>query len=82
MQVVRERAVDADALDLALKRHEPRGVEHARDVARGVGVPVEHEAHLDLGRRVADADAQEEAIELGLGQREGARRSPAGSASR
>ena len=32
-------------------------------------VPVEHEPHLDLRRRVADADAEEEAIELRLGQR-------------
>ena len=59
-----------DALDLALERDEARRVEDARDVARGVGLPVEHEAHLDLRRRVADADAQEEAIELRLGQRE------------
>ena len=32
--------------------------------------PSRTQAHLDLGRRVADADAQQEAIELRLGQRE------------
>ena len=32
----------------------------------------EEQAHLDLRRRVADAEAQHEAVELRLGQREGA----------
>ena len=38
-------------------------------------VAVEDEAHLDLRRRIADAHAQQEAIELRLGQREGAAKS-------
>ena len=61
------------ALDLALQRDEATRVEHARHVARCVGMAVQHETHLDLRRRVADAHAQEEAIELGLRQRERAR---------
>ena len=72
MQVVRERAVDRHAIDLALQRDELRRIEDAGDVARRVGVAVEEEAHLDLRRRVADADAHHEAIELRLGQRKGA----------
>jgi hypothetical protein len=56
--------------DLALQGDELRGVEDDWDVARRVGLPVEEEAHLDLRRRIADADAEEEAIELRLGERE------------
>ena len=43
------------------------------NVARGVGVSVEQEAHFDLRRRVADSNPDEKAVQLRLGEGKGAR---------
>ncbi len=82
VEVAAERRVDRHPVHLALEGDELRRVEHDRDVARGIGLPVEEEPHFHLRRWVADAHAEEESIELGFGEREQFRRSPAGSASR
>ena len=70
LQVGAERAVDRDPVDLALQRHERLRIEHDRDVLDAVVLGFEHQARLDVGRRIADADAHHEAVELRFGQRE------------
>ena len=72
LEIAEERVLDRHAVHLTLERDETRGIEDDRNVSRGVRVALEKEAHLDLRRRVADAEAEDEAIELRLGQRVGA----------
>ena len=72
LQVRAESGVDRHAIDLALQAHERLRIEHDGDVADAVVIRFEEQAHLHLRRRVADANANHEAIELRLRQREGA----------
>ena len=70
MCIVGKRAIDRDPLDFPLQPHQVCRIEDTLHVARGIDVPVEHQAHFHVGRRIADAHAQQETIELGFRQRE------------
>ena len=71
MEVAPERRIERDPLHLALEGDELARIEDDRHVARRVGLPLEEEAHLDLRWGVADPHAEEESVELRLGEREG-----------
>jgi len=62
VEVGPEGGVEGDPLNLALERDKLCRVEHAGDIARRVGLAAQKKAHLDKGRWIADADAEEEAI--------------------
>ena len=68
LQVRRQGRIERDPRDLTLETHEPRRVEHHRNVARAVLLVGREQVHLDLRRRVADLDADHEPVELRLGQ--------------
>src|SRR5690606_41179848 len=58
----------SDALHLVLQGDEPRRIENGGHVLRAVAAITQQQPGLDLRRRVADAEAHHEPVELRLGE--------------
>jgi hypothetical protein len=64
--------IDTHAGHVPMQLNQQRRGHHGRHLLHAIGVGVHHQPRLDVRRRVTDADAHHEAIELRLRQREGA----------
>ena len=68
LEVARQRGVESNPLDCALELDEATWIKNGFHIRRAIRVAFGEKAHFDLRRRVANAYAEEESVELGLGQ--------------